>query len=135
MDEIAYQPVARPRFRAQLLAGFAALALLLSAVGVFGVLAFAVAQRKREFGIRMALGARVADVLRLVLTRGVAIAAGGIAAGLLGAAALARSLTVLRNGVQPLDPVTFLLSAAVAAAVVPAYRAACLNPVMALREE
>jgi putative ABC transport system permease protein len=141
MDEIAFQSVARPRFRARLLAGFAALALLLAAVGVFGVLAFAVAQRKREFGIRMALGAQMADVLRLVLTRGIAIAAGGIAAGLLGAAALARSLTALLFGVPPLDPVAFGLSAAllasvaVAAAAIPAWRAARVDPAIALREE
>jgi putative ABC transport system permease protein len=141
MDEIAFQSVARPRFRARLLAGFAALALLLAGVGVFGVLAFAVAQRKREFGIRMALGAQMADVLRLVLTRGIAIAAAGIAAGLLGAAALARSLTALLFGVPPLDPVTFGLSAAllasvaVAAAAIPAWRAARIDPAIALREE
>jgi ABC-type antimicrobial peptide transport system permease subunit len=141
MDEIAFQSVARPRFRAELLAGLAGLALLLSAVGVFGVLAFAVAQRKREFGIRMALGAQMADVLGLVLTRGAAIAAGGVATGLLGAAALARSLTALLFGVQPLDPLTFLATAAilglvaVAAAAIPAFRAARVDPAIALREE
>lgn len=83
----------------------------------------------------------LADVLRLVPTRGIAIAAGGIAAGLLGAAALARSLTALLFGVQPLDPLTFLLSAAllasvaIAAAAVPAFRAARVDLVVVLREE
>ena len=74
MDEIVAESVARPRFRARLLGGFAALTLLLAAVGVLAVLAFGVSQRKREFGIRMAMGAQITDVLSLVLTRGAKIA-------------------------------------------------------------
>jgi putative ABC transport system permease protein len=141
MDEIASASIARPRFRAQLLGGFALLALLLSAVGVFAVLAFSVTQRRREFGIRMALGAQIADVLSLVLTRGLKIAIAGVAAGLLGAALLARSLATLLYGVQPLDPGTFggtaalLAIVALAAAAVPACRAARADPAITLRDE
>jgi putative ABC transport system permease protein len=82
MDEITYESSARPRFRARLLGGFAMLALSLAAVGVFGVLASSVSQRTREFGIRMALGAQAGSVLRMVLARGVRIAALGVALGL-----------------------------------------------------
>jgi len=141
MDQIAYRSAAGPRFRARLLAAFAGLALVLAAVGVFGVLAFAVAQRTREFGIRMALGAQVADVLRIVLSRGLKIAAGGVAAGLAGAAVLARSMSALLYGLRPVDPVAFLAAAAVlglvalAAASIPALRAARVDPAIALREE
>jgi putative ABC transport system permease protein len=141
MEEIAAESVARPRFRARLVGGFAGLALLLSAVGIFGVLAFAVSQRRRELGIRMALGAQIGDVLTLVLARGVRIAAAGIACGVAGAAALARSLAGLLFGVDPLDATNFAAAAAVlalvalAAASVPAWRAARVDPAIALREE
>jgi len=141
MDEIAYGSSARPRFRAELLATFAGLALVLSAVGVFGVLAFSVIQRTREFGIRMALGAQMGDVLRTVLSRGLVIAAGGVMLGLLGAALLAHTMSALLFGVQPLDPVAFSVAGgslglvAVTAALVPALRAARVDPVIALRED
>jgi len=141
MDEIASDSVARPRFRARLLSGFGALALVLSAVGVFAVLAFSVSQRRREFGIRMALGAQAPDVLTLVLTRGAKIAITGIALGLAGAAVLARSLATLLFGVQPGDPATFVMAAAtlgavaLVAAAIPAWRAATIDPAIVLREE
>ena len=120
---------------------FAALALVLSAVGVFAVLAFSVSQRRREFGIRMALGAQAPDVLTLVLTRGAKIAIAGIALGLGGAAVLARSLATLLFGVQPADPATFTIAAAILSAValmaaaIPAWRAATVDPAIVLREE
>ncbi len=133
--------MARPRFRAHLLGGFAVFALLLSAVGVFGVLAFSVTQRTREFGIRMALGAERGEVLGLVLRRGLAISMAGIAVGLAGAAALSRGLATLLFGVQPLDPMTFAVAplllalVALAAAAMPALRAVRISPAIALRDE
>ncbi|HEY1340248.1 MAG TPA: ABC transporter permease [Bryobacteraceae bacterium] len=141
MEQIAYETVDRPRFRARLLAGFAALALALAAVGVFGVLAFSVSQRTREFGIRMALGAQAGSVLRMVLGRGATIAAAGVVLGLGGAAALARLATTLLFGVRPLDPVSFggaaavLAAVALAAAAWPAWRAMWVDPAVALRDE
>ncbi|HLK65616.1 MAG TPA: ABC transporter permease [Bryobacteraceae bacterium] len=141
MDQITYESAARPRFRAQLLASFAGLALALSAVGVFGVLAFSVTQRTREFGIRMALGAQIANVLGIVLKRGLRIAAGGVALGLLGAGAMARGMGTLLYGVRPLDPVAFVSAAAIlgmvalAASAIPALRASRVDPAIALREE
>lgn len=141
MDEIAAESVAGPRFRARLLAGFAGVALLLSAVGVFGVLAFSVSRRRREFGIRMALGAQTGGVLSLVLGRAGKIALVGVGCGLLGAAALARSLASLLFGVRANDPTIFATSAGVLAAVtllaaaIPAWRAASVDPAIVLREE
>jgi putative ABC transport system permease protein len=141
MDEIANENVARPRFRARLLAGFALLALLLAAAGIFGVLAFSVSQRKREFGIRMAVGAQATAVLAMVLARGLKIAAGGIALGLAGAALVARAASTLLFGVQPLDSASYgfaavlLAGVALAAGAVPALRAARVDPSVTLREE
>jgi putative ABC transport system permease protein len=141
MDEIASESVARPRFRARLLAGFAAVALLLAAVGIFGVLAFSVSQRPREFGIRMAVGAQSRDVLGMVLVRGLKIAAGGIALGLAGAALTARTAATLLFGVQPLDGGAYgfaailLAAVALAAGLVPALRASQVDPAITLREE
>jgi putative ABC transport system permease protein len=141
MEEVASQTVTQPRFRATLVSAFAGLALVLAAVGVFGVLAFSVSQRTREFGIRMALGARSREILALVLRRGLAIAGSGVAAGLAGAIALTRFLETLLFGVTALDPVTFLGSIAVlllvalAACAAPAIRAGRTNPAVALRSE
>jgi putative ABC transport system permease protein len=141
MDEIASESVARPRFRARLLGGFGLLALLIAAVGIFGVLAFSVSQRRREFGIRLAVGAQLQDVLSLVLRRGLKIAVGGIAIGLAAAAALARSASSLLFGVEPLDPAVYGFAAALlavvalAAAAIPAWRATQVDPAVTLREE
>jgi putative ABC transport system permease protein len=141
MEEVAAQSMAQPRFRAQLVGTFGALALVLAAVGIFGVLAFSVSQRTREFGIRMALGARSADVLRMVASSGLRIALTGIAIGLAGAAALTRSLAALLYGVKAADPVTFLAAplvlavVALAACAAPAWRASRVDPAEALRQE
>ncbi|HUE01754.1 MAG TPA: ABC transporter permease [Bryobacteraceae bacterium] len=141
MDEVAAESTAQPRFRAQLVGSFGALAMVLAAIGVFGVLAFSVSQRTREFGIRMALGARAGDVLRIVAGDGLRIAVIGIALGLAGAAALTRSLTALLYGVKPADPVTFATAPVVLAVVVlaacaaPAWRASRVDPAVTLRQE
>jgi putative ABC transport system permease protein len=141
LDEVAAQSVARPRLRAALAAAFALAALALAALGVYGVLAFTVAQRVREFGIRMALGARGEDVLTLVLGGGLRIAVGGTIVGLAAAAALTQSLGSMLFGVQPLDPVTFvavplmLTVVAMVACAIPARRAMVVDPAIALRDE
>lgn len=141
MEQVAHESISEPRFRARLLGAFATLALVLSAIGVFGVLAFSVAQRMREFGVRMALGAQTSDVLGLVLRRSARIAVVGIAAGVLGAVMLARSLSALLFGVLPLDPITFVSAPALLALVafaasgIPAMRAARTDPAVVLRQE
>lgn len=141
MDEVVNESVAQPRFRAELVGTFAALALVLAAVGIFGVIAFSVSQRLREFGIRMALGATASDVLRLVVMGGLKITAAGIAIGLAGSAWLTQSIASLLYGVKPMDPVTFLAAPAVLAVVAliasaaPAWRAARVDPAVALRIE
>ena len=141
MEQVAHESISEPRFRARLLGAFATLALVLSAIGVFGVLAFSVAQRTREFGVRMALGAQTSDVLGLVLRRSARIAVVGIAAGMLGAVMLARSLSALLFGVLPLDPITFVSAPALLALVafaasgIPAMRAARTDPAVVLRQE
>src|SRR5262249_50013107 len=110
MQDVLMESTAQPRFRAQLLATFASLALLLAAVGIFGVLASAVSRRTREFGIRMALGARASDVLQLVLRSGLRLTLTGVAIGLTASALLTRFLASLLFAVKPLDPLTFALS-------------------------
>jgi predicted permease len=129
------------RMAGSLLAGFGALALLLAAVGLYGVLAFAVSQRTREIGIRMALGGRARDIYALVARQGLAVVGGGVVAGLAAAAAATRVLGSMLLGVSPTDPLTFalvsavLLAVAVLACAVPARRAARVDPAVALRYE
>ena len=120
---------------------FGALALFLAACGIYGVLAYSVAQRRREIGVRMALGAQKRDILTLVLRRGLKLTLVGVAIGLAAASALTRIIQNLLYGTQPVDPpvilmVTglFLLSAA-AAAFLPARRAASVDPMEALRSQ
>jgi putative ABC transport system permease protein len=141
LDEVAAEATSQPRFRAELVGVFAALALALAAVGIFGVLAFSVGQRRREFGIRMALGARSHDVLRLVLGGALRMTGAGIVIGLVAAALLTRLLRTLLFGVQPTDPVTFAATAAVlgaaalSASALPAWRATRVDPAVTLRQE
>jgi predicted permease len=141
MDERVAGVLARPRVNALLLAGFAATALVLAALGIYGVIAYSVVRRTRELGIRMALGARAADVLRLVLRQGMAPVLAGLALGLGGAAAASRVLRGLLYGVGGTDPMTyagvatFLAAVALLASYLPARRAATADPVVALRDE
>jgi putative ABC transport system permease protein len=141
MDELLGQSVAEPRFRTTLLGIFAATALLLAAVGIYGVLSYTVGQRTQEIGIRMALGARRRDVLALVLGQGMALAGIGVAIGLAAALALSRVLAGLLFGVSPADPATFgavslvMVAAALLACYVPARRATRVDPMVALRSE
>jgi putative ABC transport system permease protein len=141
IDVVAAEATSRPRFRAVLVGTFAALALLLAMVGVFGVLAYSVQQRIREFGVRMALGAASSDVMRLVLSSAAKLTVIGLVIGLTAAAMLGRYVTTLVSPVRPLDPVTFIavpivlvVTAAIAVAA-PAWRAARVDPVVAFRTE
>jgi putative ABC transport system permease protein len=120
--------------------GFAALSLLLAAAGIYGVLAYTVGQRSREIGLRMALGAEHADILKLVVTRGVMLSMAGIVAGVMLAALAASMMASLLYGVRPHDPVVFLavpvllFVVALAASYLPARRATKVDPMIALRE-
>jgi putative ABC transport system permease protein len=141
MEEWVTNTAAQPRLNAQLLGVFAIVALAIAAVGIYGVLAYSVTQRTREIGLRMALGAPRAGVLRLIVGEGMAVALVGVAAGLAAAYLLSGALESLVFGVQVHDPVTFGAVAAVlsaiafAACVLPARRASHVDPMIALREE
>jgi putative ABC transport system permease protein len=132
---------AHPRFNAVLLGIFAALGILLAAVGTYGVLAFLVVQRTQEIGVRMALGARPRDVMKLILAQGAKLALAGLVLGAAGAFALTRSMKALLFGVKPADPMIFvgiailLVLVALAACYLPARRAMKVDPMIALRYE
>jgi putative ABC transport system permease protein len=141
MDEYVSDSVAAPRFNTILLGSFAVLALILAAVGIFGVISYSVAQRTRELGIRRALGAGTASVMALVLGQGMSLTAIGVAIGIAGAFALARLLQSLLFGIESTDPITYAAVAAILSAVafiasyLPARRAAKVDPMVALRHE
>ncbi len=141
MDEVLAGARSRPRFLTTLLGLFSFTALLLAAVGLYGVISYSVTRRMTEFGIRMAMGARATDVLGLVLSQGLKLAAAGVLAGAIGALALARLISGLLFGVSSFDPLTFcamalLLGAVtVAACIIPARRATKVDPLIALRYE
>ncbi len=140
MDQVVNRAVWRPRFSATLLGGFAALALMLAGIGIYGVVSYGVSQRVREIGIRMALGARPADVLGGVLGEGATLAAAGSAIGIVGSLVLTRYLETLLYHVKSGDPRMLALSAATLAAIalvaswLPARRATRVDPASSLRE-
>jgi putative ABC transport system permease protein len=141
MDEAIAASVAPPRFRMLLLGLFAIAATLIATCGIYGLMAYAVTQRRREIGVRMALGAQRRDVLRLVLTRALRIVMGGLVVGLAGAAVMTRVLQRFLFGVTPTDPIAFtlvtvlLIGVGLMAAWLPARRATKIDPCAALRAE
>jgi predicted permease len=141
MDRVVADANARPRFEMYLLGLFAAVALLLAAVGIYGVMTYTVSRRTREIGIRISLGASRADVLRMVVRQGMLEALAGMAAGVMGALLLSKLMAGMLYGVQPTDLVTFggvaivLGLAALLATYVPARRATRIEPMVALRQE
>jgi putative ABC transport system permease protein len=139
LEDVEWAASGRHRFRAAMVAAFAALALVLAMVGVFGILAYSVQQRARDFGIRRALGATTNDVLRLVIGDAARVILAGAAVGLALSALLGRLITTMLFGVKPLDLLTFAMVAGVLAATAalaiagPAWRAARIDPAVALR--
>jgi ABC-type antimicrobial peptide transport system permease subunit len=140
-EEIVAHSIANQRFSMALLGVFAALALLLATVGIYGVLSYLVGERRQEIGVRMALGAKGVDVLRLVLSDGARMTLVGIGIGVLAALILTRLMAGMLYGVAPADPATFAMVAlflsgvALLACYVPARRASRVDPVVALRYE
>ncbi len=141
MDDIVDLNVADRRQQMTLLGAFAGLALLLASIGLYGVLSYAVTQRAREIGLRMALGASGSSVVRMVVSHGITLTVIGVAIGLVGSWAATRSLKNLLYGVSATDPVTFaevaalLTLIALAACWIPAMRASRVDPITVLREE
>jgi putative ABC transport system permease protein len=140
MNAVLDRSLAARRFSAELVGGFAALAALVASIGIYGLLAFVVGQRSREISIRMALGARGNDILKMFLRKGVALAGVGIIAGLVCSAATASLMASVLYGVRPHDPAVFLIvplllfAIAVLASYLPARRATAVDPISALRE-
>jgi putative ABC transport system permease protein len=141
MEQVVAQANARPRFYLLLLGTFAAVALVLAAVGIYGVISYSVSRRRHEIGLRMALGAGERDVLRLVVRQGMRVALAGAGAGLAGALLLTRLMSTLLYGVGSTDPLTFslvtlvLTAVALVASYIPARRATRIDPLVALRHD
>jgi putative ABC transport system permease protein len=141
LEELLGNSVAPRRFNMLLLGVFAGVALVLAAIGLYGVMSYSVSWQTHEIGIRMALGAKRADVLRLVVRQGMTMTVIGLALGLAGAFAMSRVLRGMLYGVSPTDPFTFagvsivLLIVALLACLVPARRATRVDPIIALRAE
>lgn len=141
MDQVISASTTPRRFNLFLLAGFASLALVLSAIGIYGVIAYSVVRRVHEIGIRMALGAQRGDVMRLVVGQGVLLLGIGVVVGILGTLALTRALASFLYGIRPTDPTTFacvvviLVGVALVASYIPARRATKVDPMIALRYE
>jgi predicted permease len=141
MDDLVNNSMSQQRFNMLLLGAFAGLALLLAAIGIYSVLSYSVKRRVQEIGIRLALGARIGDVLRMVVVEGMKPTLLGVVVGIIGAFALGRVLSSLIYGVKSTDPATFLAVAAVLsmvalfASIIPAYRAAKVDPMVAVRYE
>ena len=141
MERLVSDSIAAPRFVMLLLGSFAGVALLLAGLGIYGVMAYSVAQRTREIGIRIALGSQSRDVLRLVVGQGMKLALVGVGIGLAASFGLTRLMSKLLFGVSPTDPLTFaaivvlLLLTALLACWVPARRAASVDPLVSLRVE
>ena len=141
MDDVAGQSFSTPRFGLFLVTLFAALAVILAAMGIYGLISYSVGQRTQEFGVRVALGARSWDIVRQVMSHGLKLAAAGIVFGIVGALLLGRVLRALLYEVRSTDPATYILVALAAAAVagiacyIPARRATHADPMTALRAE
>jgi putative ABC transport system permease protein len=141
MDDVLADVTAQPRFRTMLLVGFASIAVLIAAVGLYGLIAYSVSQRTREIGVRMALGAATWNIKRMVLREGTLLVTAGVVAGMTLAWVLSRLLGNLLYGIAATDPLSFLFAATVAvlaglsASLIPAWRAARTNPVVVLRED
>jgi putative ABC transport system permease protein len=140
MDQLVYERLAFDRFQAVLFGSFAGIALVLAALGIYGVMSFAVVQRTHEIGLRMALGAGRAQVLRQILREGLTTALVGLALGSIGAWLAGRAMRGMLFGVDAIDPLAFsivaalLLGASILACFIPAMRAASVDPMTALRD-
>jgi ABC-type antimicrobial peptide transport system permease subunit len=141
LETVVAESISQPRFYMLLLAVFAAVALMLAAIGIFGVLSYAVSQRTREIGIRMALGAPGRTVVNLIVRQAMFLVVSGVAAGTIAALYVSKAMTKMLFSVTPTDPVTFagvaavLVAVALFASYLPARRATRVDPIVALRAE